>query len=260
MSPGVNEGILRLCEAGIVRKVSLFANLDHVRCGLDRLLRFDHLRFSVHLNLTHGAPLSRPEEVPSLCRPDSLFQSLPTLLQNTVRGRLRAEEIELEGRRQIRRLKSLGVPLTGIEGHHHVHLIPKVFSSLSAALGEEGIRCIRIPIDKSHFPSRLAGLLFKHWLLSAKAPPRAHEFELLPTLCLRQRDLRTLESLKKKILASDGLPVIVHPALRNDLPQMKYFDPYQAERVLQFDKLLELSLGGGESALPYADIDRDRHE
>jgi predicted glycoside hydrolase/deacetylase ChbG (UPF0249 family) len=249
MSPGINQGILRLCEAGVVRGVSLLANLEHLEHGLDELLRFGRLRFGVHLNFTYGPPLSRPEEVASLCGPDGGFHGLPALLKNAVFSRLRAEELRLEGRRQIRRLKRLGVPLTGLEGHHHVHLIPRVFSALAPALREERIERVRLPCDRSHPASWLSGLIFRRWFLSMAVPARSRGFSLQPALYLRRSDLRTVETLEKKISARGGLPVIVHPALKNDLARMKYFDPCREDRVLQFHKLLELSRrarpGGG---------------
>ena len=141
----------------------------------------------------------------------------------------------------MRRLKSLGAPLTGIEGHHHIHLLPRVFSALAGTLRDEGLNWVRIPIDRGHLPSWLAGKMFRRWLLSGAAPVRAREFEPRPTLYLRRADLRDAGRLEKKFLAADGLPVIVHPALHNDLALMEYSDPYQEERVLEFQKLLKLS-------------------
>jgi len=242
MSPGINEGILELCEAGVVRGVSLFGNLEHLDHGLERLLRAGGLSFSVHLNFTYGRPLSRPGEVPSLCRPDGVFRSLPALCYRAVSGRLSAEELRTEARRQIRRLKSLGVPLTGIEGHHHAHLLPHVFSALAPLLREEGIGWVRLPADRGHVPSWLAGNFFRRRFLSAG---RGGDFELRPTLYLRPADLRAAGALRKKIFSGGGLPVITHPALYYDLRRMEHADTYREQRVLEFRGLFGLSRPDG---------------
>ncbi len=246
LSPGVNEGILDLCEAGVVGGVSLLATEPHVESGLDRLLRRKDLRLSLHLNLTHGPPLSRPHEVPSLCGRDGLFASLPTLARRAVSGRLSSAEAAMETRRQVRRLKALGATPTGIEGHHHVHLFPRVFSAAAAIMKEEGISWVRVPVDASHRPSTLAGAVFRAWLRLA-APPAARDFQLAPTLYLNAEDTRSPGAMDRKLLNAGGLPVIIHPARRNDLPAMDHPDALQSERVAEFRALLEWSrrLQGG---------------
>lgn len=243
MSPGVNLGILALCEVGVVRAVSLLGSHDHLEHGLDRLLGFEGLRFGLHLNLTHGPPLSRPGEVPSLCRPDGLFCDLPTLLRRAVCGRISAEEVALEARRQIGRLKELGVPLSGIEGHHHVHLIPQVFAAAAAVLREEGLERVRLPVDPSHVPSWFAGGAFKAWLRFAAAAREYRHFQLEPTLYLNATDSRSSEALDLKLLNESGFPVIIHPARENDLPRMTHPDARQSERVVEFRRVLDWSRG-----------------
>jgi predicted glycoside hydrolase/deacetylase ChbG (UPF0249 family) len=247
MSPGINQGILELCEAGVVGGVSMLGSHEHLEQGLERLLGFEDLRFSLHLNFTHGPPLSRPEEIPSLCRPDGLFHDLPTLLRRIVCGRIAAEDMGLEARRQIGRLKALGVPLTGIEGHHHVHLIPQVFAAAAAALKDAGIDWVRLPVDPSHVPSWFAGGVFKGWLQFAAAARGCRRFRLQPTLYLNVADVRSAAALNRKLSNANGLPIIIHPARKNDLPRMSHPDSRQAERVVEFRALLEWSRGNRQA-------------
>lgn len=238
MSPGVNLGILDLCRAGLVRRVSLFGNLAGLEPGLKELLALKGLEFSLHLNFTYGRPLSRPEEVPSLVREDGAFLPLGAFARAALAGRLPARELELEARAQARRLKAAGVPLTGVEGHHHVHIFKPVFAAVAGALRGEGLLWARLPADRAHLPSWLAGKYFRRWLLSGKAPPAARGFELRPTMYLRPADLKSAARLEKKVFGKD--PVLAHPALYNDLPLMEYADPYQEGRVLEYRKLMEL--------------------
>ena len=239
MSRGVNAGILKLCELGVVQCVSMFGNLTGVEHGLDALLRIERLRFSLHLNFTYGRPLSPPGEVSSLCRPNGFFPDFPAFLGRAVRGRLSPADLRLETRRQIRRLRELGVPLTGVEGHHHVHLIPSVFAGIAPVLAEEGIEWLRLPADSGHLPSFALGLAFRGWsrVRAAKSP------RLVRTLYLRGRDYGSARRLEKKLRNRRGLPAIAHPAeYVDDARNAEDFaDPYQTERVGEFRALMDWS-------------------
>jgi predicted glycoside hydrolase/deacetylase ChbG (UPF0249 family) len=239
MSPGVNAGILALCEAGMVRSVSLFANLAHSGLDLDRLLRVSGLRFSLHLNFTFGRPLSGAGEVGSLCGPDGNFRGPAVFWRRALLGRLPAGELRLEALRQVRRLKSLGVPLTGVEGHHHSHLAPSVLAALAPALREEGITWARLPVDRAHLPSWAAGAVFRRWQLSSPAA-RGGGLELRPVRYLRLAEARS-GACAGKVFAADGLPAIVHPALTDDLGGMEHRDPYRGGRVEEFRRLMRLA-------------------
>ncbi|OGR61574.1 MAG: hypothetical protein A2X36_07160 [Elusimicrobia bacterium GWA2_69_24] len=241
MSPGVNQGILELGEAGVVRCVSLLGSHEHLATGLDRLLRLPGMRFSLHLNLTQGPPLSPPEEVPSLCGRNGLFCGLSALLRRALGGTLSSAEIGIETGRQAGRVKALGVPLTGVEGHHHAHLLPPVFAAAAAALRDAGIDWVRLPADPGHAPSFLAGKAFTGWLGCAVTAQVCRGFRLQRTLYLNAADRRSAAALDRKLLNADGLPVIVHPAQHDDLALMKHTDSLREERVAEFRKLLAWS-------------------
>jgi predicted glycoside hydrolase/deacetylase ChbG (UPF0249 family) len=236
MSPGINEGILELCEGGLVRTVSILAGSPHVERGLSRLLGDGGLSFSLHLNLTHGVPLSSPKEVPSLCGPGGSFLPPAALLRRAAAGRLDRDEVRLETRAQIRALKRLAVPLSGVEGHHHVHLLPPVFAAAAPILLEEGLDWIRLPADRAHVPSWAAGAGFRLWRRFAS--PEARRLRLRRALYLTAADRRSAAALDRKLLNAERLPVIVHPAKYDDLALMAHPDPLREERVEEHRTLL----------------------
>ncbi len=194
-----------------------------------------HLRLSVHLNFTYGRPASPPEEVRSLCS-GGRFRGLPGLLLGMIGGRVSADEMALETRRQIRRLKALGVPVTGVEGHHHVHLIPGVIEAVGQVLIEEGIKWLRVPVDPSHIPSFFLGLIY---LGRSRLQP-VRLYQNAPTLYLRGRDYRCWNRGQRKLLDSRRA-VIVHPAKYDDGMPMTYPDPLRQQRVVEYRRLLAWS-------------------
>jgi len=240
LSPGVNLGILALCEAGVVRGVSVLANLEHTERDLAGL-RGAPVEVSLHLNLTLGRPLSRPDEVPSLCGADDCFQPLRALLGRCLAGRVSPGEIALEGSRQIRRLRSLGLVPRGVEGHHHVHLLPRVAAALAPVLEAEGVAWLRLPADPVHAPSWLAGHAHLAWQRWGRAPPALGDLEWRPTLRLCKADLRSDEAFAAKMARAAGRPVIAHPAQCDDLAAVAHPDPYRAGRLLEYRRLMDLA-------------------
>lgn len=233
MSPGINQGILELCEAGIVQGVSLLANLDNVKYGLDSLLKLTHLKFSLHLNFTYGRPLSSRDEIPTLCHERGSFQTLRTFLFKVLCGRISTSELIFEAERQIHRLKTLGVPLMRVAGHHHVHMLPRVCGALTDLFKREGIEWARVPIDLSHVPSFLLG----QWYVRQNRFTEPYSLRLEPSLYLRPDDLDSPMKFAEKMRNEDGLQIIVHPAKFNDLRDMAFFDSYQDRRIVEFQIL-----------------------
>ena len=234
MSPGINEGILELCSRGLIRGVSLFGNLPHVEHGLNSLLELGGLRFSLHLNFTLGSPVSPPSEVRSLCGANGRFAGLGSFLRRALVGRNDSRELRLETRAQIRRLKSLGVPLTGLEGHHHVHLIPGVLPAAAPVLSAEGIEWLRIPTDPTHIASFASGLGFR----GLRRLDGERGCRHVPTLYLREPDYRCTVRLNRKLLNDRRLPVIVHPAKYDDSAKMDIRDDYRHQRVAEYQGLM----------------------
>ena len=230
MSPGVNEGILELARRGVVRGVSMMANLPHAGRFLPELLAVPGLEYSLHLNFTLGRPVSPAAELPGLCAGGAVFRGLGRLACRAFLGLLDADELSREARAQARLLKGLGVPLTGLEGHHHAHLLPGVCRAAAPALSEEGIRWVRVPADPGHMPSRLLGLAFDRAGLRG-----------VPTLYLRGRDYADAGRLGRKLSDPLGRPVIVHPASRDDCGEMEFHDDYRAGRVAEYERLLAWS-------------------
>jgi predicted glycoside hydrolase/deacetylase ChbG (UPF0249 family) len=148
LSPGVNEGILALARAGVVRRVSLMPNTAHFETHLKSLSEIPGLELGLHFNLTYGRPLTRLEGRP-LFRHET---PLSFLVRATWGLRFSREAwskaIEAEFTAQVEKVKKLGLNLCYFDGHHHAHLAPGLLDCLLPRLQQElGGVPIRAPFD-----------------------------------------------------------------------------------------------------------------
>ena len=72
---GNNKGILETLEAGIVRSISTNVNFPAVEEIHKVAENFPHVSIGIHLNLTAGRPVSKPESILSLL--DENGEALP---------------------------------------------------------------------------------------------------------------------------------------------------------------------------------------
>jgi predicted glycoside hydrolase/deacetylase ChbG (UPF0249 family) len=170
LHPGMTQGALAACEAGIVTAVSLAAVGRDFAPAVERLPDFSPggPDVGVHLTLVGERPLSKPERIPSLVGRDGAFlPGYPALAWRSLLSRLAAAEVEAELRLQIERLLATGLPVVHLNSHQHVHLLPGLFPIVLRLAEEYGIAFVRIPAEPAlgswhpgpwHLPARKAQL------------------------------------------------------------------------------------------------------
>ncbi|MGZ3721483.1 MAG: ChbG/HpnK family deacetylase [Bdellovibrionales bacterium] len=236
LSPAINAGILQLAERGWLRSVSLMANAPFLGTYLPELLMHMHhgLQFSLHLNFTYGRPLAPPLDVASLTEPSSgNFFSHRRLILRGFSRRLHPTHVIREFQAQLDRLRELEIPVSGIDGHHHVHLLPGVAGPLHHALLRNGLTRSRMMSDHGHQASYLQTLIFKNFIA-----PRDSQVHFENCRYLLPSDLRSAKSFRRKIQASGTAPLLVHPALYNDFAESGMCDQMQDARVHELETIV----------------------
>jgi len=149
LSEGVSRGILDLIAMGRLSATSAMTNCPAWRrCAPALRDHTGRVGVGLHLTLTVGAPLG---PMPRLA-PGGALPNLPDLAAGALRGGLPLEEIEAEIGRQFDAFAdAFGRAPDFVDGHQHVHALPRVRRALFAALrrrGCAGSLWLRDPSDR----------------------------------------------------------------------------------------------------------------
>jgi len=142
-----NRGIFEAIRAGAVTSASILANGPALRETLPevRSLGKAQISWGVHLNLSEGTPLSAGLRL--LTGSDGCFPGKAKAHGILMRrGDVKLEEeVERELKAQIQALRELGIPISHLDGHQHVHVFPAAARTAVKAAREHGIPWVRVP-------------------------------------------------------------------------------------------------------------------
>ena len=156
----VNEAIEKAHRQGIVTTASLMVNGSAFESAVDMLNQNPGLDAGLHLNLTEGAPVSAPAQIPSLANSTGFLYRHPfALAAGLFRRKVLLADLETEIRAQLDKTLAAGVRITHIDGHKHVHVIPQVFALVCRISPDYGIRAVRSTVERT---PRLASLLARN--------------------------------------------------------------------------------------------------
>jgi chitin disaccharide deacetylase len=231
LSPAVNRGILHLAQEGVVRRASVMVDAPFVTQGLSALQSIEGFETGLHFNLTYAfgrkpaliwkSPAKALVALYWAC----LFSKKPML-----------ERISEELRKQLETARALGLKITYLDGHHHVHVFPIISSAVAKVCREYGIQSVRVPFDPH-------SLQFSHWIIGRLARWAQPDFEragikALPFLYPSLKEFENPAKLRQKLLAHPGYEVLVHPADEDDVSKLPIPDSYSAQRVTEYRALL----------------------
>lgn len=141
ISHEVNDAVVDLMARGRISSATILANAPATRQAADAAKRFPRGSFGVHLNLTQFAPLTGGPGARALAG-SSGEMSRATETASPTPARLRAIYQELCA--QVERVLSLGVRVSHLDSHHHVHTRPFVFAVLKEVQRRYDIRRVRL--------------------------------------------------------------------------------------------------------------------
>lgn len=101
-----------------------------------------------HLTLVEERPVAPVDAVGSLVGNDGrFFDDFRAFAARWALGRIRLRDVERELRAQIELLLRSGLELNHLNGHQHLHVLPRIFHIVLMLAEEYGIRYVRIPSD-----------------------------------------------------------------------------------------------------------------
>ncbi len=165
LTRGVNEGIIKAHQEGILTSTTLMANMP----GFDQAVELaggnPELGVGVHLNILRGQPVAPVQKVGSLLSKEYRFiPSVSRLLRRIALGRISFDEVERECRAQVEKVKDAGIEPSHIDSEKHIHMIRPLFRIVLKLAREYKIDRVRF-IEERCISLRF-GQMFKSFFIS----------------------------------------------------------------------------------------------
>ncbi|MGB6340201.1 MAG: ChbG/HpnK family deacetylase [Candidatus Aminicenantaceae bacterium] len=162
---GVNEGIVKAHQEGVLTSATLMANMPGFDQAVEMAGANPELGVGVHLNILRGQPLSPVKKVDSLLSRELRFiPSVANLLYRMALKRVSFDEVEREFRTQVERVQRAGIDPSHIDSEKHIHLIRPLFRIVLKLAKEYKIHKVRF-IQENCVSSR-PGQMFKSIFIS----------------------------------------------------------------------------------------------
>jgi predicted glycoside hydrolase/deacetylase ChbG (UPF0249 family) len=147
---GVNAAIDRCARDGILRSATIMANGAAFDEAVSLARDNGNLRVGVHLVLTELESVSDPADIPGLADEHGLLPETPGRLWSLLlRRKISRETLMRELSLQVTKVLDHGLPVTHLDSHKHVHMLPQVLDAVCAVASKYSIPSIRKPFDES---------------------------------------------------------------------------------------------------------------
>lgn len=149
LTHSINKGIVDAHQNGILTSTSIMSNGSAFDEAIELALAVPTLDIGVHLTLVEESPLVSPAKIPSIVNNrGKLLTNAKEVYLRYLKKQLDMEHVRAEFEAQIVKIKSTGLPISHIDGHQHLHILPNIFSIVLELAKKHNIHAIRIPKEK----------------------------------------------------------------------------------------------------------------
>ncbi len=128
LTPGVNRGILRAFQDGIVTSASLLVTGSAFEQAVALARQNAELDVGLHLTLVEERAVLGRELLPTLVdETGRLPRTSGEFFRRAFLGRISWDQVEREIAAQIARFQKTGLRLSHLDSHQHLHMFPPVF-------------------------------------------------------------------------------------------------------------------------------------
>ncbi|MBW3614400.1 MAG: ChbG/HpnK family deacetylase [Actinobacteria bacterium] len=253
LTEAVATGILRAHREGIVTSTSALVLAPAFATAGKWLAEEERLGVGVHLAAVgEDPPLLGPHEIPSLVdRRGRLPNDWRAFLTRAVAGRIDPDDLAREFRAQLEAVRQLGISVTHLDTHQHLHLWPMVRDVVLGLAVEAGVKGVRVPRSRSALKGRGIGYLANQ--LGDRAGARGLVFpdDAAGLDEAGHMDGRALAVALDRLAQSDAgaVELSAHPGEGDDPDRARYRWNYEWEREL--DALVSPAAGRAVTALGF---------
>jgi hopanoid biosynthesis associated protein HpnK len=145
----INHGIIQAHKKGILTSTSLVAAGEAFDEAVTLARQHPTLDVGVHLTLVEERSISERSRVPTLVNSDGYFRkSAFSFLRDYVLNRIDMSEVRLELTAQIKKINDSGVPVSHLDSHQHIHILPKILRIVLQLAQDFHIEKIRAPFEQ----------------------------------------------------------------------------------------------------------------
>ena len=145
LTSSINAGIIDAHLNGILTSSSIMANGKAFDEAVDLAFSVPTLDVGVHLTLVEETPLVPPGEVPSLVSKNKkLLPNARSVFLRHLKNQLNLQHIRAELEAQITKVTATGLPISHVDGHQHLHVLPGVFPIVIELAEKYNIGAIRV--------------------------------------------------------------------------------------------------------------------
>ncbi len=169
----ISRGILEAHHRGVLTSTTMMVTSPGFDEAVSLAKETASLGVGLHLNVTHGSPVSDRDKIPSLLDTSGSFLGGDAFCVRLFRGSIKPAELRREVEAQLTKFQSaLGDP-THLDSHKHVHVFGcyrRVAAELAGSLKHPRIRC---PVERFRPASILRPMPACKWLLLQYAGQKA---------------------------------------------------------------------------------------
>ena len=145
LTEGINKGIIRCYQEGILRSTSLLPNSFAFENAVQLAKENQGLGIGVHLCLVEERPVLAREEIPSLVGENGCFpKNYIKFLIKFCLKKIKLLDIEKEFDAQIKKVLCAQIRPTHLDSHQHIHMIPSIFDIVLKLAKKYDIKSIRL--------------------------------------------------------------------------------------------------------------------
>jgi predicted glycoside hydrolase/deacetylase ChbG (UPF0249 family) len=140
------EATIECLEAGVVTSASIMPCMPATVAAVEYAIAHPEYSYGVHLTVVgDGAerPVSEPASLPTLVDRTGCLRRTRDVRIDALRGRISLDQAERELSAQIASIRDLGVSLTHVDSHRHLHKFAVFRRALETVLPGFGIQRVR---------------------------------------------------------------------------------------------------------------------
>ncbi|MDD2599379.1 MAG: ChbG/HpnK family deacetylase [Kiritimatiellae bacterium] len=152
---------IKCFNAGVLSSATIMVNADAAERAVSFAKANTQWSFGLHLCLTDERPVCQPSDIPSLVTSDGMLLPTRVFMLRSILGLIKQADLKREIISQVTRLHEMGVNMSHLDGHGHMHRMPFVLRTLIQLKDEIGLTHMRPAQDLYFAKPRLP---FGSWL------------------------------------------------------------------------------------------------